>query len=720
MKKIISVLMSIIMILPLLITSGVPVSAETKDLELILHAQNTTLNDIGTMTIALKNNSSSAIKISKYIVHFNEYFVTKPDGSYDDLTKTSAEAEPDATKIPVAGQTFASDSSHIIDVVDFKVIGAGFPVLSVDVYCNDDTDVSVTGVCQIPVNDPSNITKPDLVIDDIATRSTIEAGSDFTLSVYLKNNGDSSAKNIYVTVSNYDSNTFYPKTINADVSKDEIASNDRQCVNIGIRTNTKLPTGTYPLDIAYSYQDKNGTMQSGIGKCYVNIKNPDPNAGIENTTSLTLTSLSSSVSTVNSGEDFTLSFDISNLSKSIAKNVNIGVNNYTTETFIPTSLNTVTNVGDINASSKKAYSIKIGTSSVMKTGHFPLEIGYTYIDGDSKLCTGTYTTFISVLNPKAPEETPEGIKTTPRIILDNYSLDVDNVVAGKPFTFNFTLKNTNTKVNVSNMKISVESTDAIFTPVQGSNSFYTATLATGQSEDYSISLTTKSGCEPKSYPVLIKIDYEDTNGTPYSSTENINLLVTQPIRVEITDFNVPSDAPMGMPINISFRYFNKGKTPLNNFSICMEGDFTMEQGDEYIGALGASSYDEYQGMIYGAGTGEQNGTLVLKFEDSTGAEQRIEQPFTINVSEESFDNTGVPMFPDGGEGQIIDWDKDGNPIFAGGDKASEGLAWWAITLICIGSAAIITVVVIFAVKKVHKKKQKALEDDDDDYDDDEE
>ena len=146
----------------------------------------------------------------------------------------------------------------------------------------------------------------------------------------------------------------------------------------------------------------------------------------------------------------------------------------------------------------------------------------------------------------------------------------------------------------------------------------------------------------------------------------------------------------------------------------MEGDFSMERGDEYIGALGASSYDEYQGMIFASGTGEQNGILVLKFENSTGTEQRIEKPFSVNISEESFDQpVDEPMFPDDGMGEIIDWDEDGNPIFASTDK-SDGLAWWVITLICVGGAAVITVVVIIIVKKAKKKKQQNLDDDDDD------
>lgn len=696
MKKFLSIFMSIILIFPMLITGEV--SAEIINApEITFSTTKTKPNETGVIQLFAKNGTSETITI-------NGYTILDPDNS--DLKIIGDKVIKNIDK-PIS-----KDEQLYFGNIYFEASKSGSYLIEIDVTYNDNEPIKVSN--SIVVSD--NLT-PNILLNNFeCSKSTVTAGDSFDVAFNIDNIGDTAAYDIVIDVSNYSETTFMPGQSKPTLTCSSLSTNTSR--HLTIKTSEEMKSGVYPLTFSYTYQNEDGTAFSGSSTTYIKVENPDVPVDTSTAPYLTLTSLKSSDETVTSGDEFTLSFNIKNLGKRKAKNIYIGVNNYTSETFIPVKLDTIERAGDLLDGSETSFNLKVGTSSIMKTGHFPLEIGYTYEDEEGKQYTGNYTTFISVVNPNAPEETPDGAKTTPRIIIDNYSLDVDNVIAGKPFTFNFTLKNTNTKVNVSNMKITVESKDAIFTPVEGSNSFYTASLATGQSENYSLSLTTNSGCESKSYPVTINIDYEDEIGTPYSSVENINLLVTQPIRVEIMDFNVPTDMPMGMPINISFRYFNKGKTKLDNFSICMEGDFTMERGDEYVGALMASSYDEYSGMIFPSGTGEQNGTLVLKFEDSTGTEQRIEQPFTVNISEQSFEEPiDEPMFPDEGQGEIIDWDENGNPIFADADK-SDGLAWWAITLICVGGAIIVTIVIVIIVKKV--KKKKVLEEyDDDDYDDEE-
>lgn len=442
--------------------------------------------------------------------------------------------------------------------------------------------------------------------------------------------------------------------------------------------------------------------------------------------------VSCSPAQVNAGDEFKITFKLHNTISSYDNNAsgdtatmyNTSISfNYSSDTFIPDTFDTVYQVGKIEDGHyvTKTYTIK--TSADMKTGYYPLDIIYSYTDkAKSSSSTDKYTTYIYVNNPNKKDDTTETTtKTTPRIILSNYSIDVDNVMAGSPFTFNFALKNTNSKVSVGNMKITVTSSDGIFTPVQGSNSFYTDKLSTGATSDYSIQLMPKAAAETKSYPITVSIEYEDDKGTSYNTDENINLLVTQPIKVEVIGFE-PTPEAYGMnPINIDFKYFNKGKSPLSNLSIAMEGDFTFIDGDQYVGALAASSYDEFSGMIMPNGVGEQSGTLVLKFEDSTGTEQRVETPFTINVMEDDGSMGGGmdnPDFPDGrynpdGEGEIIGWDDEtGMPIYADSNNASSGLAWWIITLICVGGAAVVTVVTVIIVKKVKAKKAQESDDDD--------
>ncbi len=539
--------------------------------------------------------------------------------------------------------------------------------------------------------------KPELKISYFNTIvDNIKAGDEFKISFVLCNVGNKSAENVTVGISNYDSNTFTPVGLETVKNISYISRYfGEQTVTFNVNTNSSMKTGSYPLTFTYNYPGGSGTYTT-----YINIVNE--NSDEQSDPSVTIGGFTSPASTVTAGKEFDLSFSMINNGGQTAKDVSVSIANLSTETFIPTKLETVEKVGDIASKKTVNKTIRLKTSENLKTGSHPLEISYTYITGDGTVVNGKYTTYISIYNATKPEDTDEGSKSTPRIILDNYSVDADSIVAGKPFNFSFTLKNTSTSTAVGNMKVTIESADGIFTAVEGSSSFYTQSLGSGQTTSYSIDLLPKGGVEAKSYPLKLQIDYEDSKGSPYSSSETINLQVTQPIRFEVSNLNYPPMSYGFNPCFISFRYYNKSKTALSNFSITVEGDFMLETGEEYIGALAANSYDEYEGMLYPNGTGMLNGVLVFKYEDASGNEQRIEEPFTIEIMEED------PYIPSDGD-IIIDPDKPFDPGFEG-DKDSSGMPGWVIAVIAVAAVGVVVTVVIVIVKKKKNKQNEDLDD----------
>ncbi|MEG0895166.1 MAG: hypothetical protein RSE93_05580, partial [Oscillospiraceae bacterium] len=121
----------------------------------------------------------------------------------------------------------------------------------------------------------------------------------------------------------------------------------------------------------------------------------------------------------------------------------------------------------------------------------------------------------------------------------------------------------------------------------------------------------------------------------------------------------------------------------------LEGDFTLDGGDFYVGNLQAGYNDYFENSIIPTGEGEQKGAIVLKYEDSQGNLQEKRQEFTINV---------MPM------PEVNPDDMMGGDIGAMGPdmQVKKGMPIWAwIVISGVGIAVIIVAIVII------KKKRKA-------------
>lgn len=270
----------------------------------------------------------------------------------------------------------------------------------------------------------------------------------------------------------------------------------------------------------------------------------------------------------------------------------------------------------------------------------------------------------------------EGKGSVPRIIVSKYEIDVEEIKAGKSFTLDFTLQNTSSSASVSNIKVVVDSAEssspngggssgAIFFPAQGSNSFFIDSIGPKKTASNKIKLMTKQDIEPGVYPVKIRIEY-DSNGVAQTPTEeNISFPVSQEQRLDITGFTPPMDGMVGMPIPISFQYINKGKAIIYNFSIDIEGAFSLDGGDVYIGNLSAGYNDYFETSIIPNMEGEQKGALVFKYEDSQGNPKEQRTEFMVNVmgGEMGIPGTDVGIGIDPIEGISIDPVKKGSAIF---------------------------------------------------------
>ena len=362
-------------------------------------------------------------------------------------------------------------------------------------------------------------------------------------------------------------------------------------------------------------------------------------------------------------------------------------------------------------------------------------------DGLGKEYSVNYNVYLQAKAKEKPQVTGEK-SLEPKVIVSNYTVDVEKIVSGEQFTLTFVLKNTSHDKDVMNMTVDVNTSssgssgsngssstpETVFSPIDGTTSFYTEKLEKDGEIEYTIKLKTSASAGAKSYPIQIEYDFQYEANESYTSSNGnsmtINLPVTQPIKFELMEWNPPTECPMDGTA-ISFQYFNKSKNPMTNLAVSVEGDFTMST--QYVGTLNASSYNFFNGTIVpaeGANVGDKKqAILVFTFEDASSNEQRVEYPFEVTITEAA-GNAGGDMGMIGGDTGfdtgMIGGDMGFDPMMPGGDMPVDGegvdqggmapaLKWGLI----IGIPVVVLVVIIIAVVAVKKRKSRLLEDDDD-------
>ena len=358
-------------------------------------------------------------------------------------------------------------------------------------------------------------------------------------------------------------------------------------------------------------------------------------------------------------------------------------------------------------------------------------INVRYHDAAGNELTSSYNVFLQATVKDKAEEPVDTSSLTPKVIVSNYNTDVEKIVSGDEFVLTFVLKNTSLDKDVMNMTVDVipgtdgteGSSGTIFSPIDGTTSFYTAQLDKNGELEYSIKLKTSASAGARSYPVTIRYSFEYESNGVYSQGSgemDINLPVTQPIKFELMEWYPPTECYGSQGCAISFQYFNKSKNPMTNLSVSVEGDFNMPT--QYVGTLAASSYDYFSGMIYPndpTAVGEtKTAILVFTFEDASSNEQRVEYPFDVLICEETVvDDPSMGGDIGGDIGTRLPVDP-GMPGMTD-DTVSEGLPTWAKYLIYIGAPVLVIAVIVVIVVVVKKKRKAALLADDDDDDDEE-
>lgn len=231
----------------------------------------------------------------------------------------------------------------------------------------------------------------------------------------------------------------------------------------------------------------------------------------------------------------------------------------------------------------------------------------------------------------------------PKVIIQQYSVNPDKVLAGNNVALTLYIENTNS-LPVNNVSIQLDvptetsssggavSSGTVFSPINSSNTFYIDRIEGKSTATKTINMYVDPNASAKTYIVPVNISYEGKDGTAYKASDNVNIPVGQESKIDIITTNVQASGNVGEPLSIAMEFVNIGKVNLTNFKVELDGDIPGKgENVYYIGTFNVGDSDEYSAMIYPEVEGTLTGNIRISYIDGDNQEVIIDEPFTSEI-----------------------------------------------------------------------------------------
>ncbi len=513
------------------------------------------------------------------------------------------------------------------------------------------------------------------------------AGVDDAMLLTIENRGTIAAYNAKITLSGFNKdgvrliNDINAKTIAS------IAGNEKSAVYYNIAASPNSKSATYELTATIEYTDEQGKEYKTESMVYIPVEGKDSAAielAVENV---------SAVNNLTAGDPYSISFDITNLGEVEAEKVMVSIRY--PEDFIPkTSPKKI--IKNLKHEGTESFQFDFLTKNEAKTKFNDFYIVLDYYADASSEDKSTFEEYCGVM-----VDGKSGLGR-PKIIVKNYAIeDADIAMAGQEFVLNVDLYNTSTDDVIKNIKVTMESDDGVFSPVDSSSSFFVEYLGRQEMMTIPLKFKTKMDASVKVYNLTLTMEYEDGEGNaydsqeqPYKEIEKLGIQVSQPVRLELSEPVIPFDAAIGVPSDIEMEFFNMGKSTMHNMMVKLEGNFQVQGSNYFVGNFESGRSEYFSATVIPEEEGEAVGKLIFEYEDALGNIEKVEQDINFFVS------AGGEMDGEYTDGEFSGEFPDGE--FPGEETPVESDWKTAIgTFVALG--------IIAAIVWYRKKRKKALE-----------
>ncbi len=536
-----------------------------------------------------------------------------------DFTETGLKAGYTTKKIKV-GDILPGENQYItlpIEVLPTatsgqKTIKVNFEYKDIDGNKTDDYSYNIN------VNVNKNEKAPFIVIEGIDYGNVLKPGDEFVLKANLANVGQSDAQNIAISVDQASLGIDFIKDYYTDyISVPNMGKSSKRTAEIPLIVSRVSDGGPKELKLNITFTDASGVPYTITKSVYIDIYNSQPQPGKD--ASIIVSSVTQYPAQPVAGERMEVSFVLENRGTVDITELKILLENMMTNTFIPVESEPYQYFERLEGGKNIKVTIPLIVSDNITEGLNNLGVKFDYDQGSDSVT-------IPILNV----QNDLGRSAVPKLIVNDYSTDLEEIKAGSIFQFTYSIQNTHATMAARNIKVTVTfEPDNVFALTQGSNTVYISNIAAGDTISNTIELKAKTDAKTGPYPINIQMDYEYEGAKPNESGQvgtqekaELKLQVIENARPVVDYVNVYSwdgNVMVFAPATLAFEFYNMGKSDLYNVVATVEGDFTKSDGSMYVlGNVmpGGNAYAEFE--VIPNMEGMAKGVVKITFEDSNG------------------------------------------------------------------------------------------------------
>lgn len=534
----------------------------------------------------------------------------------------------------------------------------GFKTITVNFSYKDadGTEKTASKNIYITVQKVSVVSSEDakLIITSNEYEEDVKAGTNYTLNAQIENVGEQTAKDVKVSIS---AGTGLETGIIEDyenqvIELGELVSGNKTKIELPLLITKSVTEGLKELTLQVTYTDSEKVSRTAVTKVYLSIgamptltptatptPTPTPTPEEELLSEIVMYNVIQSPSNPNVGEVITVTFNIMNNGNNTATDIKVMGDGLSSAGFEPVSSDPFKSIGTLKPGDKKQITMKFKAGDGIPEGTNPLKLICDYKDAKSKAQQNTVTFYI--LNVRNDSN------SKPKLIINDFKTDKEELQASSTFKLTFDLKNTHTSKTAKNIKITVSQKDNVFSAAEGSNTLYIDRINAQETISSTIELKVKNDAATGAYDVDILIEYEydnmskvDAEAGGVKETNTIKLQAVENARPVVQNVSVGMyDAPMvGTETTLIFDFYNMGKSTLNNVYFTLEGDFSLASGTmSFLGSVTAGGYEQQEIAVMPNKEGTCSGKIIIHFEDSNGNEVTKEQEFADVYVQAAYD-----------------------------------------------------------------------------------
>ncbi len=464
-----------------------------------------------------------------------------------------------------------------------------------------------------------------LVIDRVSIKDAF-ISSKANISFYVRNEGDITARNTYMTL-DYGTTNIIADYITPKIKVGDLGAGKEQFFSLPIKILSTATLGLKTVGITFDYKDVDGTKCTDANQIYIDVKKN------EKAPDLQIDKLSYSTE-LKPGAEVEMKVTFHNYGMMDASNISIKVDDTTTgsDGFLKNYYTDSIYVGSVDKDKNVVAKIPLTVAKAATSGNKKLNLILSFDDEAGNTFTSTLTVYPEVIGGSSAGDSG--------LVIENVTQLPEQPVAGDAMQVIFDLKN-NSQSDITEIKLALQNLDGTtFIPKESEPYIYVEKITAGKSKRITMNLTVSDKIVAGLNNLNLKYTYAgnstgETVTIPVRDVKN-DLGSNSKPKLIISNYSVDQEElRAGSTFNFIFDIYNThSSVAAKNITI------TLTQADNIFSvAQGSNSF--FISSIAGGAKVEQTVALKVKADATTKA-----YPLKVTIE---YEYEGIKPNPETGE-----------------------------------------------------------------------